>query len=61
MLEHEGAVSKSNERSVVAMHSKISAHCFDFQKAKILYTENSVFKRNFLEMLHIDTTRPTIN
>ena len=61
MIEHEGAVSKSDERSVVAMHSKISGHCFDFEKSKILDTKNSVFKRELLKMLHIDSTHPTIN
>ena len=40
MIEHEGAVNKSDKISVVAMHSEISGHCFDFEKPKILDTVN---------------------
>ena len=61
MMEHKYAVSKQDERSVVAMHCKEKGHSFDFDNPKVLDRKASKFKREFSEILHIQTSKHSIN
>ena len=51
--EHISSVKKSDERSVVAVHSIEYNHTFDFNDAVILDFEGNKIKREFSEMLNI--------
>lgn len=61
MYEHSLSIKNCDQRSVLSEHVRDTGHSFDIQNPLILDSEPSKFKREFSEMLHIFSTKNTLN